>query len=124
MTRPEIRYLHSPDVPDYDLSRYAPAENEPFYILVQAAIGPSDEIGEEMFSFLVCNPQGLAARGLELGYLFARHHLIMKKYDYVLLKSAIEKLCNSIIEPDWNTVAQKLSRYGLWEFEDYQPPDV
>lgn len=121
MVRPEIKKLHSPDVPDFDLEAYAPGDGEPFNILVEAFIGPAGEIGDEAFNFLVCNPQGLAQSMDRSDYLFARHHLVMKSYDYMLMRSAIEKLCNSVMSPDWQTAALKLSRYGHWEYEDRRP---
>jgi len=87
-------------------------------------IGPKGELGEESFDFSVCTPSWLVDRQPEQEYRFVRHHLLLKRYDYGLLHQAIQKLCDSVEGPNWRAVAEKLGRYGRWEFEDYIPANV
>lgn len=117
MVRAQLRYLHSPDLPD--LEHGAPADPEDFCILVQAMVGPRGEEGEESFDFLVCTPRWLSAQAPPEGFLFGRHYLFLWRYDYKLLRRVIEDLCARAEGPDWGAVAARLARYGLWEFEDY-----
>lgn len=124
MIRAELRGLHSPDV--YDLQSYIPEDPLVFGFLVQAFIGPIGEMGEESFNFIVRSPQWIAENELSdasVGdqYLFARHYLILHRYSYEVLLQAISKLCDSVQGPDWETIAERLGRYGYWEFEDYVP---
>ena len=119
MVRAELRFLHSPDV--LDLKRFVPSDPDVFGILVQAMVGPHGEAGEKSFDFIVCTPAWLATENFELGYRFGRHHLFLKRYDYSVLWRALEKLCNTTSGPDWTTAAERLARYGHWEFEDYRP---
>jgi hypothetical protein len=118
MTYAELRWLHSPDVED--LEQFMPADPEVFGILVQAMVGPHGAAGSESFDFIVCTPGWLATENFELGYRFGRHHLFLKRYDYSVLWQAIEKLCNTTSGSDWTTAAERLGRYGHWEFEDYR----
>jgi immunity protein 8 of polymorphic toxin system len=110
--------LHSPDA--LDLKGYEPDDPANFGILVEATIGSPGSPGGDTFSFVTCTPSWLAQEWLEGEYRFGRHLLLLRKYDYNILWNAIEKLCHSVEGKDWDEVAQKLSRYGYWEFEDIQ----
>ena len=116
--RAKLHSLHSPDVDD--LAYYIPENPETFGILVQAMVGPLGGDGEESIYFLVCTPQWLATQIPEGEYRFGRHCLFLKKYEYRVLHAAIEKLCHSLEEADWGTLARKLGAYGRWEFEHYR----
>ena len=113
----ELRYLISPDAPD--LEHYVPQDPDCFCILVQAIVGPKNQLGEESFDFLVCTPDWIKRRVQEEGYLLSRHYLILPLYNYNRLFQIIKDLCERTQGPDWNTVATRLGCYGLWEFEDY-----
>jgi hypothetical protein len=118
MIQASLRRLHSPNV--FDLKNYAPQEGEPVGLLIQAMIGPHNGSGEESFDFVVCTPEWLASQMPESGYTFGRHHLVVRRYDYATIWSAIEDLCNQATGQNWHSVAAFLNRYGKWEFEDYR----
>ncbi|MGH2354007.1 MAG: immunity 8 family protein [Chloroflexota bacterium] len=123
---PELRGLHSPDL--WDMEHDAPADPTDFCILVQVFVGPSGEAGEESFDFLVCTPRWLIRHVEENGPLFARHHLVINRYDYEAIYHAIDSLCQDLVAATWGEVGERLGRYGRWEFEDYHelqpaPPD-
>jgi Immunity protein 8 len=117
--RAVLRELHSPDLPD--LEHGAPPDPERFCILVQAFVGPADEEDvRESFDFLLCTPAWLVD---ELGgkpYVWGRHYLFVARYDFPAVMQAVTKICEDAEGPDWDAVAGILSRYGKWEFEDYQ----
>ncbi len=119
MTRAHLRYLLSADAPDGDLRSYRPDDPEEFRLLVQALIGPSDAAGEESFEFLVCTPAWLAQQASRDGFVWGRHYLVLPKYSYEAIESAIQKLVQRVEGPNWESVAETLARYGGWEFEDY-----
>lgn len=52
-------------------------------------------------------------------YNFWVHMIIVFEYDINSLKNHIEKYCLKFIENDWQSLANKLSKIGKWEFEDY-----
>jgi len=115
---PELRRLHSPDL--LDLEHSFPSDPENFCILVQAMIGPRGGEGEESFDFIVCTPKWLIKKIPANGYLLGRHYLIVLHYEYAVVFDAISKLCGRTHGSSWHDAAQRLARFGGWEFEDYQ----
>ena len=122
MIRAELRYLHSPDV--FDLPNYQPNQADYFCLLIQAMIGPKGESGEESFDFMVCTPQWLTDQISKTGYFLGKNYLLLLNYNYSLIWLVIKQLCDEIEGKDWETVANSLSRYGKWEFEDYNLTEV
>jgi hypothetical protein len=95
-----------------------PPDPEHFALLVQAFVGPQGAPGEEAFDFEVCTPSWLAGE-LDDRSLFPRHRLLLRRYDYRLLELAIRSLIQGTSGSSWQQVAERLARYGHWEFEDY-----
>jgi Immunity protein 8 len=112
----QIRYLHSPDFPDLKIVSFA--ENEPFCLLVQAILGPDGEEGEESFDMMVCNPLWLAKK-VQDGPILGLHYFIVCHFDIRIVYDFWDRVTKQCTGEDWQTVAQKLSKYGRWEFEDY-----
>jgi hypothetical protein len=113
---PKLRYLTSPD---FDPEKGPNClEGEALYVPLSAIFGPSDSEGEESFEFVVCNPKGLEHE-LAKGAFFVRHHIIVTDYKHAELKNLIEALGRRCMAETWTLAAEKLSRYGYWEFEDY-----
>jgi Immunity protein 8 len=115
--RPILRRLHSPDLPD--MQNLLPDNSSSSCILVQAMIGPEDEMGEESFDFLVCTNDFIANSVRQHGFLFGKNYLVIANYHYQTIWNAIELLCGQISGSSWKELAEKLGRYGKWEFEDY-----
>ncbi|HUY56154.1 MAG TPA: Imm8 family immunity protein [Candidatus Nanopelagicaceae bacterium] len=122
MIQPILNELHSADVDDLELFVPEPADLFGFYVEVTIGLDNLPR-GGDLFGFLVCSPQWLAAelQSGEQAFLFGRHHLIMQRYDYPLLRQAIQGLCDQAAGEDWESVTRFLSRFGKWEFEDYRP---
>lgn len=118
--RAELRSLHSPDVDGGSLRSFQPANSEHFALNVTALVGPAGEKGEESFEFRVCSPSWLAQEELPKGFAFLRHTLLVVRWDVGLVERAISDLCMRTEGETWGEVAQKLSRFGGWEFEDYR----
>lgn len=117
--KPEITYLHSPDV--YDLAAYVPAEPDNFGFLLQILVGPPGTNGGESFDVVVCTPRWIANEVSRQGILIGRHYLFMDHYDYHRLKAFVENYCDGCTGSTWAEVTDKLGRLGFWEFEDYKP---
>ncbi|MFG1645559.1 immunity 8 family protein [Amycolatopsis sp. NPDC049252] len=116
--RAEIRFLLTPDI---EPESYVPEDPERFMFLVQMIAGPAGEPGEESFCFEVCTPGWLRDEALRDGPISGRHHVIVDRFDWPSLLKYFDGLVASCEGADWTEVTGKLSRYGLWEFEDYRP---
>lgn len=114
--RAEIRHLLTPDI---DPDSYVPDDPERFAFLVQMLAGPLGEPGEESFQFTVCTPGWLHEQVQRDGPVNGRHHVIVDAFDWQALQTYFHRLVGGCWGADWSEVAQKLSRYGFWEFEDY-----
>lgn len=74
----------------------------------------------ERFQFTVCSPGWLAEQSLPKGFAFLRHTLVVERWDAGLVERAISDLCRRTEGETWDEVAVQRSRFGWWEFEDYQ----
>ena len=118
--RAKLKGLDATDTPDGGLASFRPEDAENFVLWITATIGPADGPGEEQFQFRVCTPSWLAAEPLQKGFAFQRHTLLLERWDPDLVERAIGDLCAHTEGADWSEVGGALSRFGLWEFEDYR----
>ncbi len=94
---------------------------ETFVFSVRMIVGPEDSPGEESFDLTVCSPEWLAGRSREIGLVDARHHLVvnLEGFDQRTLRDFLEQRVRAASGDTWQQVAEKISRLGFWEFEDY-----
>lgn len=116
--RAQLKSISSEDYPDNHIG--LPLDPQNAWVIVDAEIGPQDGRGSELFRFYVCTPAFLASDLKDKGYYFGRHLLILAEFSWELVKTAIEKIISSFDESNWSALAEKIGRYGYWEFEDYQ----
>src|SRR5262249_55860788 len=117
--QPVLKRLHSPDV--FDLPSFSPADPACFGFLLQAMFGPAGSEGEESFDILVCTPRWLNGEVERKGIVDGRHTLLVSKFDFAQLSSFLAEYAKTCAGKTWEEAAIKLSRLGLWEFEDYRP---
>jgi hypothetical protein len=113
--------LKSLDWDGHALPDFRPEDAGRFRVTVAASIGPAGQDGAELFQFTVCSPQWLAEESLPKGFAFQRHTLLVDRWNPDLVERAIHDLCLRTEGDDWSEIAASLSRFGLWEFEDYRP---
>ncbi len=114
--RAEIKALQTPDVEDIDC--WVPSVKA-WSLWVRILAGPLGSDGEESFDLEVCSLAWVAAKVAENGILNGRHRLIVDHFDWTEIETYLRRRVSTIDGSDWNAVASKLSRIGLWEFEDY-----
>jgi hypothetical protein len=112
----QLKRLHSPDV--FRLEDFKPVG--PFGILVQAMVGPAGANGEESFDAVVCTVEWFDSNMAD-SIMLGRHFIFIRDYNYSKLWQFIANFCESCRGASWREVAQKVSRLGKWEFEDYVP---
>jgi len=111
-----INSWHSPDV---NFETYAPTSDD-WGFLLQLMVGPEEGKGFESFDILVCSAKWFVREVEKTGLLNARHYLVAS--DYKKVRPYIQNYVNNYCHGEtWGEVAEKLSRLGQWEFEDYQP---
>jgi hypothetical protein len=119
--RAEVKRLWSIDLELLD-ARSLPSNPEECCVVMQADIGPVGEEGADTFNFEVCTPSGLAARLDADGRPYwGRGTLVLRSFSWEAVEAALNQYVRSVSGEDWAEVASKLSRFMLWEFEDYQP---
>jgi Immunity protein 8 len=117
--RPELRSLDF----DPDPTTFSSEPSE-FSFLPRVIVGPSDGPGEESFDLTVCSPEWLAEACRRVGGIYnPRHHLIvnMEDFDRRALQAWLSMRVQEVQADTWAQAAERLSRLGYWEFEDYRP---
>ena len=113
-----MRSFHSPDA---DLGAYVPPDECDVGLLIEILVGPADGAGEETFNVVVCTPAWLQRLVAEQGPVLGRHYVIVEQFAWPSIKRFLTQQVEACTGPDWRTVADKLTRIGHWEFDDYQP---
>jgi hypothetical protein len=119
--RPLIKRICTIDGGDPEV--YRPKEADRFGVILRLFVGPSSSEGEESFDLTVCTPSWLAAECERDGFILGRHHLIVLSYDFEFIRRTLITLVERWGGATWQEVADKVSRIGYWEFEDYEPPN-
>ena len=115
--KPEIKSIYSFDVED--LETYKPTDPTSFAFHLRLIAGPQSEPGEESFDMKVCTPKWLLENHGAEEVIIGRHLLIVMEYNYRRIVKRIKEFCDTCTGDTWTEVAEKLSRLGYWEFEDY-----
>lgn len=116
--RAAIKKVHSPDV--MDLHKYQPRESDDFCFLMQVMVGPKDEEGEESFDFIVCTPTWLLNHHKIEDVILGKSYILVFQFNFERIMMTLEKLVGSFSGNTWTEIAEKISRFGKWEFEDYR----
>ena len=116
--KPIIKYLHSPDIEN--LHDYRQEDGNSFCFLLQMIVGPENDKGEESFDIIVCSPKWLEENLEKDKIILGRHHLLSRYFDYNNFHKFLTDYIIKCESETWNECAEKLSRIGKWEFEDYK----
>ncbi|MCT4708745.1 immunity 8 family protein [Enterobacteriaceae bacterium H11S18] len=118
--KPLLKKLRSLEIED-SLINYWPGIPDDFGSWIRVSVGPDDQEGAEYFDMLICTPKWLQKELLKNSVILGRGTIIVDEYDYDKIVGFIEKEVAQCDADDWPGIAQKLSRIGFWEYEDYQP---
>ena len=84
-------------------------------------IGELGGEGSDNFEIEVCSPQWLERPVDRDKVVSGRNRLFMDGFNFDALESYVLKRVRQAEGSNWESVAEKLSRWALWEFEDYRP---
>ena len=115
----KVKDLISLEIEDA-LENFYPADPNNFGTWVRMMIGPDDSVGAESFDVLICTLTWLNTEYSERRIFWGKNMLILFRYDLDEIKLHISKYVQNLSGDDWGTLAQKLSKVGEWEFENYQ----
>ena len=114
--RAEIRSIFSSDVENLDDFR---PPGGVFSVPIRLQIGPAGGAGEESFDLTICSVVWLDQQVKQVPVFDARHHLIVRDFHWASVRRYIEGRVSRCVGETWGDVAQQLSRFAYWEFEDY-----
>lgn len=98
------------------------ADPASFGFTARMVVGPLNSSGGESFDVWVCTPEWLAVEcQRQGGILDARHHVVVDfgSFDQRALREWLQARVERAEGPTWPELANRLSRLGHWEFEDY-----
>jgi hypothetical protein len=112
-----IKSFQSIDIED--LYNFTPLNRDNFSFLLELMVGPDTEEGEESFNIQVCTPQWLSSNMKKEDILLGNYFLIVLEYNFERIFNKIRQLVEGCSGNNWNEIAEKVSRIGHWEFENY-----
>jgi hypothetical protein len=118
MMKAEIKYLHSPDIPE--LETFQPQINDDFGFLLQMFVGEKGKEGEESFDMMVCTPKWLMSNHSQDEILFGLHYVIVFEYNYRRICEQLTNFVDNINAQSWHEIGEKIGTIGKWEFQDYK----
>ena len=109
-------------VGEFDLETYKP-ESDLFCINILLNIGIDDgtETGD-YFDLSVCSSDWL--KYYKKKPFILRHLIVIDSYDFREIENYINQIINQCEGDSWQEIANKLSRYFFWEYEDYVYPEM
>lgn len=108
---------HEIDVP---LEEYWPEDQDVFGLSVTLEIGLSGVEGADYFGIVICTPDWIKKEYAKSGHVWGKSMFIVMNYNFLQIKSEIEKYLSRCQGDSWADIAQQVSRLAAWEFENYQ----
>ncbi|MFE1960950.1 Imm8 family immunity protein [Streptomyces sp. NPDC059479] len=106
--------------PDVDLDEFLPEDPERFSFLLQALVGPAGVESGESVEFVVCTPRWLEERVTSERVIFGRALVIVGSPDVRQILAGIKAAIERVEAPTWQILARKISRLGVYEFEEVE----
>jgi hypothetical protein len=114
----EVKSILSPDI--FDFKSYYPEDDSCFLFLIQVIVGIKGKEGGDTFSVEVCTPKWLSENYSTGSIILGRGKLVVLEYNIDKVLKRITEYCESCTGDSWQEIVNKISRLGLWEFEDYR----
>ena len=115
-----IKSIECLAAPDLGFTNFVPANRINFSVPIRVWVGATDGPGEDSFDFDVCTPAWIDDQCSRDGFVIGRHRIVVSSYDRERIRDVLTRLVDRLGAENWDQLANKLSRYGYWEFEDHQ----
>lgn len=113
------------DTADFPAGQKAPDDSNDFELLILAEIGPSDRAGADWFDVWVMTPTWIMKQLDNQRLFWGRNCHIVARWDLDAILGSIRDLRAAAFGPDWKMTAAYLSRFGMWEYEQFRlGPDL
>ncbi|MFC5701471.1 Imm8 family immunity protein [Cohnella faecalis] len=89
-----------------------------FLLSGTACIGTKESSACDNFDFTVISPKALDRKLNTTNLINGRACFIVKDFDIKLLKERIDDIISNCLGETWEEIAQKLSPYFYWEYEN------
>jgi hypothetical protein len=121
LMRSQVQWIHSPDI---DWANFAaePSDKTTFSVLLQVIVAVEGEGhgGGDTFDIVVTTPlHMLECLTRDEEPQWGRHYLVVARWDRLAIERKIRHQFDGVEGKTWDDIAKVLSRYGHWEFEDY-----
>lgn len=115
-----LKKIYSYDVIE-KLSEYIPDNPSYFCLDVILEIGLQNSESSDLFYLTICSIDWFSQQVNEQSSYFTQYHLVVKDFDFEKIENEIKSKLIRISGKDWNELANKISRFARWEYEDYMP---
>jgi hypothetical protein len=136
----EVGDIHLASMPDPDWS-LPKSFSDPTYFALSGYVflGTAGEEGSDRFDFYVCSPRWLADHFQHVAEkyvtepapggqgrprpdsepvaFFSQGMVLMSEWSEERFRALLNDICVRFVGPDWPTVASRLNRYLLWEYD-------
>lgn len=113
MIEPEIKSLDFVDA-------LPSSADESAMLAMTIGIGERGKEGRDNFQIVVCTPAWIAEKAKESNGLWPRGMLVVPTIEPEHVRAAVQALVSQFRQSkSWVQFAERLNRYLLWEFEDY-----
>lgn len=109
------------DSSDIDVNSYVPENENHFGFALAIHVGSSEGNGADIFQLMVCTPEWFKSNYGDQSAVWGYSFLFVFKYDFPTIKTFITKHIEKKYGNDWSSIAVKIDRYAMWEFQDYRP---
>lgn len=109
---------------------FYPEDPAYFFATVDMDVGPASSEGGDIFNLMVCTPRWfeeniMTKRPSDPTHetvrknMFGRHYLFVHEFDEDEIKKEVRWIVERVKGKDWSEIAASLSRFLVWEFEEY-----
>lgn len=103
-----------------DLKDYQPDNPNYFSVGISMLIGELGQDWAEIFYAQICSFDWFYDLKGQQKTFHTRDMIVVEHYDYQSIKNHLNRIISMYDEENWQSLANQLNKYFIWEFDDYQ----